>query len=194
MTGLEFERLARSTIPPVGASGAVAIVDHTPGGRLSKPLDSYPSGIGGRTRWGAAWQVDGGLQAPRTIALFDRQSDALRLVRLINGTTDRTPRPAPRPPVLEELPEAPVRADVSPSLPVAAMNSVAVEPEPATCAWCREPIPPGSRRHRTTCSDRCRTAAARHRRQAIAPSTDTDGGSAVVTVSDGFWEGGGLDA
>jgi hypothetical protein len=180
----DLERLARTLVQPSGTRAAVAIVDHTPGGRLSKPLDAYPSGIGGRTRFGAAWQVDGGRGMPIAIATFDRQDDALRLVRLINGTADRTPRPAPRPPVLEELPEAPVRADVLPSMPVAATVSVAVESKPAgRCAGCGVPLPPGRRgQRRSTCSAACRQRARRHPAEE-ATSTATDSGTASVTPS-----------
>jgi 5-methylcytosine-specific restriction endonuclease McrA len=159
----DLERLARTLVQPSGTRGAVAVVDHTPGGRLSKPLDSYPSGIGGRTRWGAAWQVDGGRGMPITIALFDRQADAHRLVRLINGTTS-TSRPASRVPVSEEPAEVPTSRGASPSLPVTATNSVAVEPEPATelCAGCGKPIPPGRHgQRRLTCSAACRQRASR---------------------------------
>lgn len=183
MTAVELERLARTLVQPSGTTGAVAVVDHTPGGRLSKPLDTYPSGVSCRTRFGVAWMI-GGLHQSTPVATFDRQSDALRLVALINGT-DRTPRPASRLPVTEEPPEAPVRADVSPSLPVAAANSVAVESRPASrrCAGCGGPLPPGRHgQRRLTCSATCRQRARRRHGEDPA-STDADSGTSDVTPS-----------
>lgn len=92
MTTLDLIRIARTVIPPVGASMAIAVVDHEPGGKLS---NGFPSGIGGRTRFGVAFLVEGRLKSA-PIALFERQSDALHLVGIINGTADPASRPAPR--------------------------------------------------------------------------------------------------
>lgn len=160
MTTVELERIARSQVPPVGATMAVATVDVTPGGRLS---NGYPSGLGVRTTYGVAWLVEGRIRT-RPFATFPRGEEAYRLVALINGTERRAPRSAPDPVAAlgavqreQARSEASTAWDAS-SSPVAVPPAV---PEPATCRWCRGPIPPGSRRHRVTCSGACRVAIAR---------------------------------
>lgn len=81
MTTPDLLRLARSVIPPVGATMAIAVVEGEPGGRLA---NGSPSGLGGRIRHGAAWLVDGRTRTA-AIATFDRPRDAIALVRLLNG-------------------------------------------------------------------------------------------------------------
>ena len=88
MTIVELEAIAAQAVRPAGQYSVVAVVDHKPGGRLA---NGSPSGIGGETRYGAAW-FDG-LRRSKPIALFARQRDAFTLIDLL---TDRTLRSAPR--------------------------------------------------------------------------------------------------
>lgn len=192
MTAAELERLARSVIPPVGATALVAVVDHEPGGRLA---NGAPSGLGGRTRFGVAWQLFGLVVHRPAIAFFDRQVDARRFLDILSGR-DRAPRPgsdlAPALGTVEReqaQAEAPVRADDLPSMPAVATGPepVAVNPSPAgTCAGCGGPVPRGRHgQRRLTCSAACRQRA---RRRAAAEPTPapTDSGTGFVTPSRAF--------
>ena len=89
MTTAELQRIAAEILPPVGASVAIAMVDHEPGGQLS---NGYPSGIGGRTTFRAGFLVNG----RQRVALgpeFEDGRVARRLVRILNGEPS-APRPA----------------------------------------------------------------------------------------------------
>lgn len=187
MTGLELERLARSVIPPVGATALVAVVDHEPGGRL---VNGSPSGLGGRTRFGVAWQLFGRVTHSPAIALFDRQVDARRFLDILSGR-DRAPRPGPDlAPALgtveqgQAQAQAPVRADVLPSTPAVAAGPEPVAVMPAgTCAGCGGSLPPGRHgQRRLTCSAACRQRA-RRRAGAEPTPASTDSGPGFVTPS-----------
>lgn len=153
MTTVDLLKLARSTIPPVGATMAVAVVEHEPGGKLA---NGGPSGLGGRTRYGAAFLVDGRTRtAP--IALFDRQRDAFTLVRILNG---EAPQGQPDPTTPGRSPGAvPDRAGPGASDPGGSDS-----PDPGgVCAGCGGPLLLGRRgQRRRTCSAACRQRARRH--------------------------------
>ncbi len=74
MTTAELEAIARTAVPPVGATGARAVVDHEPG---PKPGTGTP-------RYGVAW-ITGGRIVSAPIALFDRARDAYRLLDLLTA-------------------------------------------------------------------------------------------------------------
>lgn len=82
MTTAELERIVRGAVWPAGSIDVVALVDVMPGGRLP---NGSPSGIGVVTRFGAAF-FDGLRQSP-PIAMFDRQTDAHNLIRIMKGGT-----------------------------------------------------------------------------------------------------------
>jgi len=186
MTTAELERLARGIIPPVGASSIVAVVEHEPGGRL---VNGSPSGLGGRTRFGVAWQLFGRVVYQPAIALFDRQADAHHFLDILAGrvpTSRPGPDLAPATGAVEQgqaQAEAPVRVPGLPSTPAAATGPepAAAIPEPATgrCAGCGSPIPPGRHgQRRLTCDATCRQRARRH--PAAEPaSTEADSGALV---------------
>lgn len=79
-TDAELREIALAAVPPSGTLDCVAYVEHTPGGTLP---NGTPNGLGGHTRYGAAW-FDG-LKTSAPIALFDDQKDAYRLINLITG-------------------------------------------------------------------------------------------------------------
>jgi hypothetical protein len=165
----DLDRLARSLVQPSGTTSAVAVIEGEPGGRLSKPLDGYPSGLGGRTRFGVAWLV-GGLRRSAAAASFDRQDDALRLVHILNGS--RRPSTSRSAPVFPAGPL--VAADrESDQGRTEVPRDVGISP---VCAGCGSPLLPGRRgQRRTTCSKACRVAVLRQRR-AIARRADADTG------------------
>lgn len=76
----ELREIALAAVPPSGTLDCVAYVEHTPGGTLP---NGTPNGLGGHTRFGAAW-FDG-LKTSEPIALFDNQKDAYRLIGMITG-------------------------------------------------------------------------------------------------------------
>lgn len=166
MTTVDLVRLARTVIPPVGATMAIAVVEHESGGKLA---NGAPSGLGGRTWHGAAWLIDGRTRtAP--IALFDRPRDALALVRILNGEAPRGPL-APTTPV-DERRAVPDPAGPGAPGPVPGVPSTAGD----VCAGCGDPIPPGRHgQRRRTCSVACRQRA-RGRRGSNARQADTGGG------------------
>jgi hypothetical protein len=202
MTALaELDRIARNVVVPLGATGVRAVVDHQPGDRL---VNGSPSGLGSRTRFGAAFTFDGGRRVGQPIALFDRGRDALALVRILEGA-EPAPRSAPDhivPPAVsaQGRVEASSHDGVSPSMPVAVAGPgpVAVIPEPAqvvdggwhgavddllTCEVCSGPMPTGRHgQERRTCSDACRQRA-RYRRQAGLPVADADSETRNLTPS-----------
>lgn len=188
MTTAELERLARSVIPPVGATALAAVVEAEPGGRLANGL---PSGIGGRTRFGVAWQLFGRVVHSPAIALFDRQADARRFRDILDGRAPTSRPGSDLAPALGSVEqgqaqaEAPVRVPALPSTPAVATGPepVAVMPATRRCAGCGGPLPPGRHgQQRLTCSAACRQRA-RRRPAEERTSTPTDGGMALVTPS-----------
>jgi len=176
VTSAELIRMTRDIVPPVGATMAVAVVDHEPGGKL---VNGAPSGQGGRTRHGVAWLVNGRTQtAP--IALFGRPRDALALLRVLKGEAPRGPL-APTTPV-DERQAVPDPASPGAPGPVPGAPSTAGD----VCAGCGCPIPPGRRgQRRRSCSVACRRAASR-RVAAEADRPDADGAGRLVTPSRPF--------
>lgn len=79
-TDAELREIALAAVPPSGTMDCVAYVEHTPGGTLP---NGTPNGLGGHTRYGAAW-FDG-LKTSEPFALFDNQKDAFRLINLVTG-------------------------------------------------------------------------------------------------------------
>lgn len=85
-TTAELERIAERAIWPSGSTDVVGVVDVKPGGRLP---NGSPSGIGGETRYGAAF-FDGLRRSP-AIAMFEKRTDADRLIRILkDGSTLRS--------------------------------------------------------------------------------------------------------
>lgn len=172
MTGLELERIARDVIPPEGATQVVAVVDHQPGARLQ---NGSPSGLGGRTRFGAAFLMDG-LRRSTPIALFDRQADALRLVGILNG------RPTSRG-GLDTATPVERRAVADPVRPPAPVQDGAGLTAGDTCPGCGGPTPPGRHgQRRATCSAACRQRVS-YRRDAEARAAATRTGTPDLTPS-----------
>src|SRR5688572_23868954 len=87
MTGHDLEAIARELVPPVGVNGVCAVVENEPGGCLAS---GQPNGIGGRTRYRAAWVIGGRRSVPVGPA-FERQRDAYRLIDLMAGVTPGHP-------------------------------------------------------------------------------------------------------
>src|SRR5574337_962148 len=79
-TDAELREIALAAVPPSGTLDCVACVEHAPGGTLP---NGAPNGLGGHTRYGAAW-FDG-LKTSEPFALFDDQKDAYRLIRVVTG-------------------------------------------------------------------------------------------------------------
>jgi hypothetical protein len=77
----EIEAIAAAVVLPEGATDLCMVVAHEPGGKMP---DGSPSGIGGSTRFGPAWVIDGRAKS-EPIALLDKQADARALLRLIAG-------------------------------------------------------------------------------------------------------------
>ncbi len=122
MTAVELERIARSIIPPVGATMAIARVDD-------------------QLKHRAAFLIDGRIHDAPVGPAFDRPRDAIRLVKLLNG---ETPRPGQSDSaVLGSTPsgdeagqtEAP---DLGQALTLGLADATA-----GTCAGCGGPLPPG---------------------------------------------------
>jgi hypothetical protein len=108
VTGTELQRIARTILPPVGATEVVMTIVHEPGGKL---LNGDPSGIGARTFYAPAWSI-GGLRKSAPIARFDRQADALRLIAILHG---EAPRQRARRPPAETRASTNADSDVTPS-------------------------------------------------------------------------------
>jgi endogenous inhibitor of DNA gyrase (YacG/DUF329 family) len=179
MTGVELVRIARSIIPPVGATMAIARVDE-------------------QLKHRAAFLIDGRIHGDAVGPAFDRPRDAIALVRILNG--DEASRPAPDPDLARPaLGTGSDRRDADPTPPEAPVlgagastlgPAVAIPPAAAgasrtagTCPGCGGPLPPGRRgQARATCSDRCRRRVARRAAEETA-RLDTDGAGSPVTPS-----------
>lgn len=154
MTTAELQAIARDILPPVGASVAIAMVDHEPGSLLS---NGYPSGLGGRTTFRAGFLVNG----RQRIAVgpeFEDGRVARRLVKILNGEAT-APRPAPVIPA--DLPtganEETVESDQERTgAPLSIAGS-------RLCAGCGLALPPDARPNRRTHGLSCRVAASRKR-------------------------------
>jgi hypothetical protein len=182
MNAVELERIARSTIPPIKATGLCLVVDHEPGGVLA---NGAPSGMGGRTRFGPAWIIDDRVKS-RPIALFDRQADAHRLLSILRGDAPAS-RPAPVIPAAEPLAgaspdlertEAPEPELLDASLP-GSLTAPEAQSAPSgipSCGECGGPLPDEALtgRPRLTCSDACRQAYSRRNR--VTKLADDSGG------------------
>lgn len=191
MTGLELAAIARDVIPPVGATSAVATVDHRPGDRPGT----------GTTRWQARW-FDGRRHLGPIGPAFERQRDMLRLVSIVNGSD----RPGSRRPAASDLASSTTwglpageQGRDEPACEVSGRTSMPASHDPPRdgagprlCDGCDRPLPQDSRPNRRTHGPACRVAALR-RRAAAAPapgqpadfrvSADEDGGTSSVTLS-----------
>lgn len=81
ITDDEIRVMALEAVPPSGTLDVVARVEHTHGGKIAG-TDLW-SGIGGETRYGAAW-FDG-LKATPFGPDFENQRDAFKLINALAG-------------------------------------------------------------------------------------------------------------
>ncbi len=161
MTAVELERVARSIVPPVGATMAIARVDE-------------------QLKHRAAFLIDGRIRGDYVGPSFDRPHDAIALVRILNGE-------APRPDQsdLARLPGThPDRRDEVGQTEAPAPQDASTSSASSRCVVCLGPLPPGSRRQRRTCSGACRERAA-YRRAHGLPLADAEGATGDLTVSEG---------
>lgn len=158
MTTVDLVRIARSIVPPVGATMAIACVD-----------------INLKHR--AAFLIDGRIHGAPVGPAFDRPRDAIALVNLLNG---EAPNGLPARHPSRDLARVGISTESRDEVVVPSEASGGAST--SACAGCGGPLPPGSYANRHTCSDRCRRAVAR-RAVAEATRADQDGGAADVTPS-----------
>jgi hypothetical protein len=155
MTTVELERIARSIIPPVGATMAIARVDE-------------------QLKHRAAFLVDGRIHGAPVGPAFDKPRQAIALVDLLNGEAPR-PRLDDSSGPVSGLTRGDARVEPEAPGPQEASTS--------TCAGCGGPLPPGRHgQRRLTCSAACRQRL-RYQRSAKRAGADIDGGTPNLTPS-----------
>jgi hypothetical protein len=175
MTTADLVRAARDIVPPVGASAAIAVVDHEPGEKLKS---GEPAGRGGLTTYRAAFLVAGRQISAPVGPTFERPRDLYRFLDVLTGEP-QDPRSASRPDLARAVlgDDAERRDAVTTSIEA----PDALRSRHGTCVNCGRLLPPGGRPQRRTCSDACRRAAARA--AADEARVVSSGGGEVVTVS-----------
>lgn len=162
MTTVELERIARSIIPPAGATMAITRVDE-------------------QLRHRAAFLIDARIRGPFVGPTFDRPRDAIRLVDLLNGEASRS---ASQPDLARVKDSTESRDEVVVPSEAPAPQEASTSSASSRCVVCLGSLPPGSRRQRRTCSGACRVALSRGAGGAKRPVADASGSPRVaVTVS-----------